>query len=553
MKTKAFKTEYPNYRPTELGPVEEVANPTPEQLFEQYVVPRKPVKITADLPQGFEWSRLALDHIVDTLGYDEKLQVEEKHALGFGGGHQRVRMTLAELVDKLKQGLDQYYLTTQYEKESDDEGGAEVDDLMKQLADEEEDEDDGEEGNVAALMKQLAKDVEEGDEGDEDDVDEDDNEEKENDDDEDDDDDDDDDDEVDEHNQAAIAELMKKLEQDVQEDEDEADSDGLVEGESRVFEGFSDGVKDEDDDDDEVDEVEDDEDDQEVDDEARISELLQAPLTPLVANPEFAIEHPYFPTLIPQQINLWMGQGPAPDKPAPEFPTVDESLADGGLGRYIPPATIDGELVTGTSSGLHHDHSDNLYILIEGVKRFTMYSPAFAHALATVGTIYRIFHTGVIDYLPDAAAPNWKHIREDGAMVDEIKRWQGHADPDSDDDTAGGPGAGHPPSFLKIPPVLLHLDDLTPDQRRQLVKFATAKFPELLALPRLTAWLRPGEMLYLPTGWFHEVSSFKSPHIAVNYWFIPPANSAFADPYNLDGYWQHEWQQTKASISRSRL
>ena len=41
--------------------------------------------------------------------------------------------------------------------------------------------------------------------------------------------------------------------------------------------------------------------------------------------------------------------------------TIDESKPDLGLGKQLP-----GESPRGTSTGLHHDHADNLYILVLG-------------------------------------------------------------------------------------------------------------------------------------------------------------------------------------------
>jgi hypothetical protein len=48
-----------------------------------------------------------------------------------------------------------------------------------------------------------------------------------------------------------------------------------------------------------------------------------------------------------------------------------------------------------------------------------------------------------------------------------------------------------------------------------------------------------GEMLYLPAGWFHEVTSFggasSGGHFAFNYWMHPPdhldPHHGFASPY----------------------
>jgi hypothetical protein len=64
----------------------------------------------------------------------------------------------------------------------------------------------------------------------------------------------------------------------------------------------------------------------------------------------------------------------------------------------------------------------------------------------------------------------------------------------------------------------------------------------------LTVTLGPGEMLYLPAGWFHEVRSTGSPagggHMALNYWFHPPDSSSFEKPYQSD-FWENDWKLRK--------
>ena len=44
----------------------------------------------------------------------------------------------------------------------------------------------------------------------------------------------------------------------------------------------------------------------------------------------------------------------------------------------------------------------------------------------------------------------------------------------------------------------------------------------------LVAEVEAGQMLYIPAGWFHEVTSYAasaSPtHLALNYWYHPPDN-----------------------------
>lgn len=281
----------------------------------------------------------------------------------------------------------------------------------------------------------------------------------------------------------------------------------------------------------------------------RIRQLFQPPLSnmynKLPPTPDL------LSSLIPQQVNIWMGYS--------EPSLTPLNLAD-LVSKYIPGG--------GSSSGLHHDHSDNLYILVSGTKRFTLFSPYDADKLATVGSIYKVYNSGVIDYERNENAPTWNHVRDDGAMVKEAALWQlanNDVDPKSKKELLAIINQQHttydhkptnPPSFSNIPPVLLHLDELSASQRQELVDFSNKHFPGFLDTPKLTVWLKPGEMLYLPTGWFHEVSSFGNEtvkrnrdkvHIALNYWFVPPNGNSSSKPYR-DSYWELDFEKTKMAI-----
>ena len=85
------------------------------------------------------------------------------------------------------------------------------------------------------------------------------------------------------------------------------------------------------------------------------------------------------PFLVPQQLNMWMGN--ARD---------------------------------GSSSGLHHDYHDNLYVLLRGRKRFTIFSPADAGAMDVNGRIRLVHPNGLITY---QGAPS---LRADGVAADAV-------------------------------------------------------------------------------------------------------------------------------------
>lgn len=87
------------------------------ELFTNVVKPRKPIKIVGGLINGVSLDNFRSENIVKYLGYDDILQVERKHASGFGLGFGREDMYLEELLEKFKAGEMDYYLTTQYERE----------------------------------------------------------------------------------------------------------------------------------------------------------------------------------------------------------------------------------------------------------------------------------------------------------------------------------------------------------------------------------------------------------------------------------------------------
>lgn len=74
--------------------------------------------------------------------------------------------------------------------------------------------------------------------------------------------------------------------------------------------------------------------------------------------------------LIPQNINMWMGNSKH-----------------------------------GSSSGLHHDYHDNLYILMRGKKHFRLYSPDDAFKMYTQGQIVHVHSNGLINYVGKETTP----------------------------------------------------------------------------------------------------------------------------------------------------
>lgn len=264
---------------------------------------------------------------------------------------------------------------------------------------------------------------------------------------------------------------------------------------------------------------------------ARIKQLLPGPLTNAI---HLGKTPKLLAGLIPQQINLWMGHASSGSF------CIDTKKEDLGLGRKVPGP--------GTSSGLHHDHSDNLYIPLTGSKRFTLFSPFDVDSMYTVGDVDKVYESGIIDYQDDS----WRSIRSDGAMVTEVAKWKLETMDLTEKEKNQLealiqeenviPHLGDPVSFSQTPPAILHLDEMDSETRSKVHQFAQCHFPKLLNANRITVEIKPGQMLYLPTGWFHEVTSFGNVHMALNYWFAPPNGST--DKLYLDDYWAQDFHRT---------
>eukprot|EP00438_Fugacium_kawagutii_P006995 Skav233392 [mRNA] locus=scaffold1038:208791:209873:+ [translate_table: standard] len=207
-----------------------------------------------------------------------------------------------------------------------------------------------------------------------------------------------------------------------------------------------------------------------------------------------------------------------------------------------------GRSSVGSSSGLHHDFHDNIYVLLRGKKEFRLFSPRCLDVLAPAGIRQAQLHSnGLISYVPG--------LRDDGAPAAAVHEWRSKQskigsssvrpldtnDSSEDDEleleqmlndvlAADGSGSENaegtalPDSFCRVS---------TMSSRWPI--------PKVLEGRHITANLRVGDLLYLPASWFHEVISFGADsggHLALNLWMAPPhQGSTFQVPYE-DGFWE---------------
>eukprot|EP00316_Scyphosphaera_apsteinii_P016278 CAMPEP_0119317842 /NCGR_PEP_ID=MMETSP1333-20130426/44514_1 /TAXON_ID=418940 /ORGANISM="Scyphosphaera apsteinii, Strain RCC1455" /LENGTH=403 /DNA_ID=CAMNT_0007323901 /DNA_START=189 /DNA_END=1400 /DNA_ORIENTATION=- len=273
-------------------------------------------------------------------------------------------------------------------------------------------------------------------------------------------------------------------------------------------------------------------------------EALLAPPLSLMRD-ELPLRPSLLPTLYPQSANLWIGR------------TED-----------------------GVSSGLHHDHHDNLYCLLRGRKRLQIYSPRDAYRLYTHGRITRVHSNGRINYageptFADGRTPldaSEHKMRRSRACVRRAERELERAEAEDGVDktrateraveeaenaleaaldraanaemlrsrlaanrhrAAAASSSAPPPNFSRIPPAASAAE--------------LRHFPLVQRVRGTACNVKGGEMLYLPCGWFHEVTSYGE-HIALNYWFHPPDRSTFEKPYTHASFWENEWRRQSHSL-----
>lgn len=214
---------------------------------------------------------------------------------------------------------------------------------------------------------------------------------------------------------------------------------------------------------------------------------------------------------------------------------------------------------------------DSLYTLLAGRKRFALYAPCDTCHLYPHGECARIHANGRIQY---AGHP----CRADGADAEDVARVaaldlkaaslalglaeaQGLASitadrrleaaldaslpPDADGDWAGRDDYEDSGAESEE-----RSDDEAPPHFSRADVTRHHDFPLLSRATRLEVELAPGEVLFMPAGWWHDVTSYSDggeAHSAVNAWFHPPDAASFDAPYS-DGLWERDWAHWQRDI-----
>ncbi|EXJ83343.1 hypothetical protein A1O1_06964 [Capronia coronata CBS 617.96] len=149
----------------------------------------------------------------------------------------------------------------------------------------------------------------------------------------------------------------------------------------------------------------------------------------------------------------------------------------------------------------HRDPYENLYLVIRGKKHFTLWPPCEELCLHAkkVRTAHHVYDTST-------SPPSFKIVLDESPSSTSTSL--------SEDDDEPGPDTCIP--WIPIDPINLPPADILNSQ-----------YPYYQYSHPLTVTVSEGEMLYLPSGWFHHVrqdcgvwdDGEVAPCIAVNYWF----------------------------------
>ena len=315
--------------------------------------------------------------------------------------------------------------------------------------------------------------------------------------------------------------------------------------------------------------------------------LPPPPLGPLAL--ALADDFPVVPRLarglVLQSVNLWCGRSGSSS-------SCDSSSAPSSASASASASSA--SAASSSSSGLHHDFHDNLYAVIGGTKKFTLFPPAAVSEMRPVGGKPRFVHSnGRIVYRCQGEVGadggdeglvrrheyrRWKEVMlADGVDIEEEEEDDDDDDDESDGELGGkrlvdnsaddddddeeeeeegseGEESSEDDDDDEDPPSFSTLDPREPAHAALLPMHRAA-----------TVEVGPGDLLYLPCGWFHEVSSSSSSpaasssppicsplHLALNFWFHPP-DRARANPQNPYSrpYWRELFVDTVEDPSSS--
>ena len=204
----------------------------------------------------------------------------------------------------------------------------------------------------------------------------------------------------------------------------------------------------------------------------------------------------------------------------PLRPSLVSSLVPANISLWLGSSAS-----SASSSGLHHDYHDNLYVLLSGRKSFKLYSPRYAREMQTHGKIGRVHGNGQISYVgherhADGSTERERRRLEAKAKVAEAgRRLQALEEVDGAEPSALAAAEEDLERALDLE---LSMEEEEEEEGFSGVEATTMdgscprNFSSLSeerqrslkdSCKAVEANIGAGEMLYLPCGWFHNVFS----------------------------------------------
>eukprot|EP01040_Poterioochromonas_malhamensis_P004717 gene4717-5056_t len=237
------------------------------------------------------------------------------------------------------------------------------------------------------------------------------------------------------------------------------------------------------------------------------------------------------------------------DLPSPSSQTSDDNIHENAYNLLMPiwknltainlwmgniPA---GNRLNFTQSRLHRDATDNLYLLYEGRKKFYLWSPNQAQSLHTISPVVGINEDGLSYQWNINEFRNFvKHTLQSRNISLFQLFEQSIVEKNGKEGTSGNIHQQIQTNeyFAVLDNLLsnnafydlenVHFSKLKslfdPFHIPSSVVSSTSALDEL-PLPEVVVDLEPGDIFYLPTGFYHEVISYAGQHTAINIWWKP--------------------------------
>ncbi|KAJ3114122.1 DnaJ sub C member 7 [Phlyctochytrium bullatum] len=260
-----------------------------------------------------------------------------------------------------------------------------------------------------------------------------------------------------------------------------------------------------------------------------------------------------------------------------DFP-LRPSLTGNLVPQQVRPAQMEAVLVSTMVRFAFYgadvaDFADNIYVLLRGRKRFTVFSPKDAENLYLHGGIKMVHSNGLVQYSD-------QKIRADGAYISDVLRWKLRKAKAEWEANKDGPKEEQSRERMEIASLelaefqaengdfededldLIQDDFDTEDEEMDLDTESNdvpAEDDENDSSEEEDADLFPtASEKDSSAAWFHEVHSYPEKkssqpavHMAFNYWFHPPTRTQYDQPYE-DNFWDERFKEIEELLEGSR-